>query len=344
MKSGDKKHRYRRSMIALACIICATAVIFAVSDAIETQGNVQERGHATQNIGRLRRIEADGITYVEKTGLNTILVMGIDKTNVAESYGARQGGQADFMMLIVIDHSAKKIYQLQLDRDTMAEVESLGVLGNSIGLRTMQLCLAHGFGATEYESCRHQVEAVERLIYDKRIDTYLSLNLDSIGLINDAIGGVTVQIEDDFSALDPEMTAGATVRLNAKQAELFVRSRMSVGDGTNVARMARQRQYISAALEMVSQNMSASKDYLNQLLKKLDGVIYSNVSSIRLADIANKSYNYERMDIETLSGIHLIGDDGFMEFHADASAVRAWVIKALYEPQDEKYTPSGRKP
>ena len=71
------------------------------------------------------------------------------------------------------------------------------------------------------------------------------MNLDGISALNDVAGGVTVTLEDDFSMIDPEMTQGRQITLVGDQAEIYVRSRMSMEVGTNEARMVRQQNYIS---------------------------------------------------------------------------------------------------
>lgn len=46
------------------------------------------------------------------------------------------------------------------------------------------------------------------------IDFYLEMSLDGISVLNDLAGGVTVTLEDDFSAEDPAMTRGTTLSLH----------------------------------------------------------------------------------------------------------------------------------
>ena len=47
-----------------------------------------------------------------------------------------------------------------------------------------------------------------------------------------------------MTAIDPAFVQGRTLTLNGTQAESFVRARKSMEDDTNLARMARQRQYL----------------------------------------------------------------------------------------------------
>lgn len=69
-------------------------------------------------------------------------------------------------------------------------------------------------------------EAVSNLLFDLKIDGYLAANISSIALLNDEVGGVTVTIQDEgLDSRDPALTKGRTVRLNGKQAEIFVRYR-----------------------------------------------------------------------------------------------------------------------
>ena len=86
-------------------------------------------------------------------------------------------------------------------------------------------------------------EAVEGLLLGESIDFYVAMNMDGISELNDLAGGVTVTLEDDFSSIDPAMAKGTTLTLHGDQAETFVRSRMTVGDGTNASRMERQEAF-----------------------------------------------------------------------------------------------------
>ena len=121
--------------------------------------------------------------------------------------------------LIVIDSKNKTVRQLKIDRDTMAEVTVLGMLGNPVGTTQMQISLAHGFGDGKEESCGYARDAVSRLLQGENIDFYLAMSLDGISVLNDLAGGVTVTLEDDFSAIDPAMTKGTTLTLQGEQAD-----------------------------------------------------------------------------------------------------------------------------
>jgi LCP family protein required for cell wall assembly len=293
------------------------------------------RGTLTIGGNSAARIVHNGQTYRPQTGLVTVLFMGIDHEEGQEITGFRNGGQADFLVLMVINPRTKTLSRIQIDRDTMTEITVLGVLGNVAGMRRSQISLSHGFGNGGAQSNRFTLEAVSRLLLGAKIDFYVALNLASIGRLNEAVGGVTVTIEDDFSAQDARMVPGATLTLDAQQAELFVRGRMAVGDGTNTARMRRQQVYMTAVLEAVKEKIMDDPNYIITLFDALAGAMDTDMSRARMLNEANRVSDYTIEAIQTLAGSHGVGEDGFTEFHADEAQLQELVIGLLYEPVEE---------
>lgn len=337
MKSRRRRkpegHQRLLALSLLAVLVLAAA--YCAGMWYEDSRRVQARGEQTQDVGMLRRVEYEGRTYVENPAVTTVLLMGVDHESDAARYGARQGGQADFLMLLAIDHQDGVIRQLHIDRDTMAEVETVGVLGNPIGTRTMQICLAHAYGATDEENSEHMRGAVENLLEGIEIDFYLALNLDAIAALNDALGGVTVTLEDDYTAVDPAMKPGATLTLTGEQARTMVRSRMEVADGTNASRMKRQQTFLSAAAARMSERIRQDSAFINTLFDVLQGYMTTNMTRSRMAGEANQAYSYDVLPADTLAGEHTIGEDGFVEFHTEDGETARWVIDVLFEPENK---------
>lgn len=278
-------------------------------------------------------ITYQGVEYTPKNMMSAFLLMGIDQREDVAQYNGpyRSGGQCDFLMLAVIDHQAKTVNRIQIDRDTMAEITVLGVLGNELGTNTLQICLAHGFGDGREQSCQFTVDAVTRLLYGVEIDGYYSMNMDGIPALNELLGGVTVTVEDDFSASDPAMTPGAVVTLHGSQAELFVRSRISVGDGTNASRMKRQRQFLTNAASLAMDRAKADNRFFTQLMDGLKPYALTDIARGRMLNEGNRAANYAMEDIIFPEGEHVIGDDGFMEFRADQEALLRLVLSLFYQ-------------
>ncbi len=128
----------------------------------------------------------------------------------------------------------------------MTDVPVLGVTGNRAGFAFEQIALSHAYGSGLEDSCENTVDAVEELLGQPKIDNYIMLNMDAIPILNDEFGGVEVEIKDDFSLVDNSLVMGETVRLKGQQALTYTRIRKNVADETNLARMERQKQYITA--------------------------------------------------------------------------------------------------
>ena len=324
-------------LIRVACLLIAVVMalflLYQGGRWLERRSEKPEpRGDHTQRYAFEDLVEIDGVTYRQRTGLTTILLMGIDReSGTASAQGYRNGGQADFLRLLVIDDVNKTVTQIQIDRDTMTPITVLGVLGNKSGVRTAQICLSHGFGDGKAQSCELTVEAVSNLMFGIPIDFYVALNMDGISVLNDALGGVTVTLEDDFSALDPGMTKGTTLTLVGDQAEIYVRSRMNVGIGTNEARMARQELYISQVASLLLEQMEIDEDFVSSMYDTLSPYLLTDIPRGRLINEAWTAKDYDRNAAVKPDGTHEVGNDGFMQFHVAETALRSIVIDLFFE-------------
>jgi len=276
-------------------------------------------------------ILCNGETYRLRRRLTTILILGIDQPrSPAASY--REGGQADFQLLLAIDDNRRTVAALQLDRDTMTEITVLGVLGHVTGTANAQLALAHAFGDGGELSCELAASAVENLLLGVPVDKYFAMTLDGIGAFNDALGGVEVTLEDDFSQYDPVMVPGAVLRLQGAQAEYYVRGRFGVGDQTNASRLKRQRVYMTKAQDLLFERLKKSANFITALFDAVEPYVVTNMSRGFLLNTANKIDQYEILPMDQLAGEHMLGERGFTEFYPDADALVNYVIRTFFEP------------
>lgn len=320
-----------RFVLLLIAVAGVLALLYAGGRWIEGKSKKPEaRGDYQQRYAYEESIVVDGVTYRRRRDVAAILVMGIDRSSNAEIVGYRNGGQADFLQLIAIDAAGKRITRVPIDRDTMTPITVLGVLGNKSGVRTAQICLSHGFGDGGAQSCELTVDAVSNLLLGTPVDEYLAMNLDGISTLNDAVGGVRVTLEDDFSALDPEMKPGATLTLHGRQAEYFVRSRMNIGVGTNEARMARQQAYIASLTKLLDEKIRADENCIGEIYDELEPYLQTSMRRGYLINKAWAAREYER-EVREIAGVHCIGSDGFMEFHADEKSIEAIVLELFYQ-------------
>ena len=178
--------------------------------------------------------------------------MGVDreKVNSDEKYLKEHGaGQADTMFVAALDTSSNKMSLISIPRDTMADIKTYNEKGKYTGTKKTQLCLAYAYGDGEKLSCTNTVDAVSKVLYGIPIDSYVSINLSAISVLNDAVGGVNVQVIGDLTSVDPDLKEGANVTLLGDQAETYVRTREHEPLDANLERMRRQQQYITAFIQ-----------------------------------------------------------------------------------------------
>lgn len=339
MAHGRHERQDRRSTLIKAALVAAaivTALVLAYIGGryLEEKQYPETRGEMSAGFGEIPKVEIDGVTYEQKMDLTSLLMIGIDKKSTDEIKGYRDGGQSDLLLLLVIDHKGRTIRQLQIDRDTMTTVNVLGMFGNSAGSRVMQICLSHGYGMDRQERCKNSIKAVEGLLNCPEIDLYTEIPLDAIASLNDLLGGVTVTLEDDFTAADPAMRKGATLTLTGEQAITLVRRRMDVADGTNEARMTRQREFMDAAVPLIRNKIDESSGFVTTMIDTLSPYLTTNMARGRMINEINRSYHYEVEPVQYLSGEYSIGEDGFMEFHANEQSIVDFVLDAFYTKQE----------
>ena len=327
-----KKRKWIRAvLIAAAGVAILIAGLLILRNSEEEQYK-ESRGNMSEGFGQLQTVTINGKKYREKPAVTTLLIAGIDKTDSGEQTARdyRNGGQADFLLLLAIDNTDKKIHQLQIDRDTMTEMTTVGVFGNEAGTRVQQICLSHAFGLTPEDNAKYTVRAVQNLLGGIEIDGYYMVDYSAVPVLNDELGGVQVRITFDMTSVNPEWTEGKTVTLHGKEAETFVRSRKTIGAGTNEQRMTRQNEFMKNAISQMNKKIRADLSFADTIVNTLQNLSTTNMTAKRLAEELKDVYGYEILPVDHPEGEYTIGDDGFVEFHiADGAAVE-WVLGHLY--------------
>lgn len=180
------------------------------------------------------------------------------------------------------------------------------------------------------DSCENTVRAVSALLYGVTIDGYAAFNMDSMSLINDAVGGVTVTIEDDFSQCDPSLVMGETITLDGEQAYHYLRGRMSVGDGENTSRMRRQRTYMTAFMKKAQELVAEDSGMANTLYKTLTPYMVTDLSGKDVSTLLETSRSYTFQGVMSPEGT--VNSEGkLVEFYVDEASLRSLVLSLYYE-------------
>ncbi len=276
----------------------------------------------------------DGVRYAPKEGLETLLLIGVDKyEDQTQETSYINSQQSDFLMLLVIDKKNQTRAALHLNRDTMTEIPVLGVRGEAAGSITGQLALAHTYGSGGADSCQNTVKAVSNLLYGMSIDHYVAVTMDAVGRINDLAGGVTLTMLDDLTSVSPEMQKGATVTLTGDKALAYVRTRYGLEDSSNLHRMERQRQYLTELSDALTAKVEAEDGFLLEALDEISAYMVSDCTVTQLSQTYDCWESYEDGGIYTVEGTAEVGEE-FMEFYPDEAALRRLVAELFYTPME----------
>lgn len=332
----------RKNILRIAAV---TAILAAVAAVIALlilfpRGHktpVDGKGSGGKTVEQLLGLEDEaapvyykGKEYRLNPDLESYLVMGVDKTGEAgATIDFSKGGQADVLLMMVLDRTRERATVLQLNRDTMTDIEVLSLAGEVMNTFRGQLALSHSYGDGAEESCRSTMRAVSRLLYGVELDGYAAIQMDAIPVLNDLIGGVEVVIEDDFSQADPTLVMGETVTLLGEHATNYVRGRMDVGDGSNVSRMRRHRTYFSAFADKLEGLISEDPAIAAELYQAAKPYMVTDMGSGTVTSLLEEARGYENAGVVTLEGEVRQGEE-FMEFYPDEDSLRETVLELFY--------------
>ncbi len=323
---GSKSTYYKYAAIALLVVFLISAAFFAMGIWERSQGTFPGINPDDDTI------TYQGKKYRENKDLETFLVLGLDKfDSEADEDSYNNNKQADFVLLFIFDNETKKCTTLHINRDTMVEMNVLGVAGNKVATVTKQLALAHTYGNGRDVSCRNTADAISKLLLGVQIDHYMSVTMDAVPEFNDLVGGVEVTVLDDFTGIDETLVKGETVTLTGKQALTYVRTRYGLEDSSNSTRMVRQQQYLQALRQKVARKMDTDEEFVMNAAVALSEHMISDRSVNQLQQIADRYYAYEDGGVLELQGELKLGEQ-FMEFYPDGEELLELVVQLFCEP------------
>lgn len=204
-----------------------------------------------------------------------ILILGID---TGEPYNRRP--RSDTIMVYSIQPCKNRILEVSIPRDSRVQVPGHGV---------MNINRAFEIGGASLSE-----KTVEQL-FNVRIHRVAVVDFAGFTKLIDAIGGITLNVEEEFNEkynVHPPLPTGR-VTLNGQQALVYVRARRS-----DIERVQRQQQFVHALYEQIK----AKKAYLtlaNFIMNNPD-VIVTNFSNSELLNMAKNANRYANYKLETV--------------------------------------------
>ena len=309
-------------IIILAVVVAFSG--FKIFEAVNQNNKTEE--NATSST---KTVTVDGVEYFPRQDITVLMLMGIDErgeVKASESY--LNSGENDMVALAVFDEVDKSYSVLVLNRDTMMDIHVLGLGGKPAGTIFGQLALAHTYGTGLEDSCENAVRTVSDFLSGLTVDYYLSMNMDAIALLNDAVGGVTVNVVDDFSQVDETIPMGE-VTLNGEQALSYVRTRKDVSDQMNISRMERHKEYMENFVSAFNEKVKESDTFILETYEDIAPYIVSDCSVNSMSSMLNRYADYTLREVVTPKGENKLGDE-YMEFYVDEDELQKLIIRMFY--------------
>ena len=279
----------------------------------------------------------DGVKYQYNENITSILCMGVDKDSFSEIDGnIGTGGDADTLFIMTLDTEKGDTKLINISRDTMSEIGIYSDTGAFVKDKKAHICLAYAYGDGKETSCQNELTAVRRLFYNVPINSYIALDIQGIGAINDSIGGVTVVSPETIGTFK----AGETYTLRGSLAMDFVRNRShSTIEGNNL-RMERQKVYLegfaSKLFDMTKSDITAPVNLFNSS----SPYTCTNIDSSKIAYLASRvvqgTFNGE-FEIKTVKGDMKKGKT-YNEFYVNEDELFKLFLSVYYIPVGQEST------
>lgn len=245
-----------------------------------------------------------GDLYTSKNVIN-ILLLGLDSDDALEN-----GGRSDSMILVSLNKKTKQINMISFFRDSWCYT-------NAGGYDTYNKMNA----AYYYGGPSGIIDTIERN-FKINIDHYVAVDFSSFVDIIDALGGVTVEVQEYEAEYINSTTLfnivpGPAVKLRGLEALGFSRIRQSDSD-SDVSRTRRQRMVITSLFNSIK---DASISQLNDVLDLLFEYVKTDLTKMQIISYATQALTNGWLNYELVSHSFLSEDDIFKTGYIDSSSV-----------------------
>jgi polyisoprenyl-teichoic acid--peptidoglycan teichoic acid transferase len=203
-----------------------------------------------------------------------VLMLGVDQRG-------NDRGRSDTIIVLTVNPNNNSVKMLSIPRDTRTEIVGKG--------KQDKINHAYAFGGVSMA-----IDTVENFL-DIPIDYYIQVNMEGFKDIVDAVGGVTVRNDLDFSYGGFHFAKGE-INLNGEEALAFARMRKEDPRG-DFGRQTRQRQIIQAVINEGA-SLSTLTNY-SSIFSALGKNVKTNLTFEEMVDI-QKNYKQASQTVEQM--------------------------------------------
>lgn len=336
-------HRKAKRRIRIALIVLAVLVVLigagAAAFAVLVNSGASSIHHASEakdldvaddasSVDNGKTVEYNGTTYRYNENVVSIVVIGYDRR--ANQEADEKAGQADAVMVVALDTETGKVNVIGIPRDTMVDVDE--ILGDSYaGQSQLQLALSFAYGDGYESSSENVMRSVSRILYNMPMNYYFSLNMQGVGPLNDAVGGVS--LTPIATIPNSSVVEGQPTTLYGNNALRYVQWRDMETLTASLNRQQRQVQYLQAFFQQAMSYAKGNPGSLIELFKTSQQYATTNLSLGEFSFLALRllQNGTPQLNVTTLQGQATDGGR-YMEYYLDQDNVYQTVLNVFYTP------------
>lgn len=270
-KSKRRKQKRKGNRVLVGCagfllLLLAVAGIFLFSvyrDLRNTTADMEVEVDRDQHESRPEPVNVD-------TGEQpfSVLILGID----SDEERGYLTGRSDTMMLMTVNPNSDQTSIVSIPRDTYTEIAGRGTMD--------KINHAHAFGEASMS-----INTVQNL-FDVPVDYFVSVDMEGMPQIIDAIGGIEVVPNVSFEHSGYYFQEGQPTVVSGSEALAYSRMRYDDPDG-DYGRQARQREVVENTLQQI-----ASVDSITNYRGVLDSIGSSMETNMSFDEMYDMFRNY----------------------------------------------------
>ncbi len=356
-ESPLEKHRLRRWQKVLAMVLALILVLVAGFAGsfffLRAKGEKNLKTQVPETAESAPEEEREGIfvTYKGKEykyneNIINFLCLGIDKdVPIEEKRTGDIEGLADAVLLASVDVEDGLVQLLAIPRDTIVPVKVMDSQGWFDRNENVQITMQYAYGRTAKESCELMTDTVSNLLFRLPIQRYCSINFEAVPTLNDAIGGVDVDVLEDIYGEHCTLYAGTTEHLEGYEALDYIRWRDEWVAESSMGRLERQKQYMSNYFNQAKDAVKKDLTLPVKVFQELDANMCTNITVEDITYLVPELLDIT-LDTENIAMVpgEVVQGEEFEEYHVDDDALKDLVISRYYEevhPEDDGGTSSG---
>lgn len=255
---------WQKILLIVVAVLVVLVAVAAISAAVITNTGKAELLSANDSTYAFKRIKHDGKVYEYNDNMVSVVLVGTDK-----DYGnAIQGtnGQADAVIVVAYNTETGKIDVINTPRNLWFECEVTFEDGEK-RKQDVMLSAMYALASDDVGGALQVCDAVSQLFGRIPMKFYAAMNMQAVGPLADAMGGVTLVSTDDVPVAN--IVKGETYTLKSWAALRYVQYRNPDIPTSPADRVQRQQDFAKA---FVNQTIAAAKED-PMVLKRLYDVI-----------------------------------------------------------------------